>query len=367
MTIRIKDVTSHLEQLAPLRYQESYDNAGLLTGNPTDEVRAVLISLDCTEEVVDDAISKGCNLIVAHHPIIFKGLKSLTGKNYVERTIIKAIKHDIAIYASHTNLDSVVNGVNTKIANKLGLTKQRILVNKPQTLMQLVTFVPVANTEEVLDALHKAGAGNIGEYSSCSFSITGTGRFTPSENANPAIGGANKPEQVQENRIEVIFPAHLQAKIVSALKASHPYEEVAHYLYNLENKNQEVGIGVLGELESELSEAEFLAYLKEKMDLQGLRYTSVGDKGIKRVAVCGGAGSFLIKDALAQGADALVTGDVKYHEFFDAEGCLMIADIGHYESEVFTKEIFYDTISKKFTNFAVYLTKVNTNPIRYTF
>ncbi|MBC5991656.1 Nif3-like dinuclear metal center hexameric protein [Pontibacter cellulosilyticus] len=363
----IKDVTDHLEQLAPLRYQESYDNAGLLTGNPKDEVRAVLISLDCTEEVVEDAISKGCNLIVAHHPIIFKGLKSLTGKNYVERTIIKAIQNNIAIYASHTNLDSVVNGVNTKIADRLELQQQRILANKPQTLMQLVTFVPVENTEAVLAALHQAGAGNIGEYSNCSFQVQGTGRFLPSENADPKIGQPGKPEQVQENRLEVIFPAYLQGKIMAALRAAHPYEEVAHYLYSLENQNQEVGIGVIGELERGLSEEEFLAYLKEKMELQGLRYTTVGTKNIKRVAVCGGAGSFLIKDALRQGADALVTGDVKYHEFFDAEGRMMIADIGHYESEVYTKEIFYDTISKNFTNFAVYLTNVNTNPVRYTF
>ncbi|WP_299821921.1 Nif3-like dinuclear metal center hexameric protein [uncultured Pontibacter sp.] len=367
MITRVKDVTDHLEQLAPLRYQESYDNAGLLTGNPNDEVRSVLIALDCTEEVVDDAIAKGCNLIVAHHPIIFKGLKSLTGKNYVERTIIKAIQNNIAIYASHTNLDSVVDGVNTKIADKLDLQKQRILVNKPQTLMQLVTFVPVGQTEQVLAALHQAGAGNIGQYSDCSFSTTGTGRFTPSELANPTIGGANKPEQVQENRIEVIFPAYLQGKIMAALQAAHPYEEVAHYLYNLENQNQEVGIGIIGELREAMHEEEFLAYLKEKMELQGLRYTTVGNRSIKKVAVCGGAGSFLIKDALRQGADALVTGDLKYHEFFDAEGRMMLADIGHYESEVFTKEIFYDTISKKFANFAVYLTKVNTNPIRYTF
>ena len=367
MVTRIKDVTDHLEQLAPLRYQESYDNAGLLTGNPNDEVRAVLISLDCTEEVVEDAISKGCNLIVAHHPIIFKGLKSLTGKNYVERTIIKAIQNNIAIYASHTNLDSVVNGVNTKIADRLQLQKQRILVNKPQTLMQLVTFVPVEKTEEVLAALHQAGAGNIGEYSNCSFQVQGTGRFLPSENADPTIGQPGQPEQVQENRLEVIFPAYLQGKIMTALRSAHPYEEVAHYLYNLENQNQEVGIGIIGELEQALNEEGFLAYLKEKMELQGLRYTTVGTKNIKRVAVCGGAGSFLIKDALRQGADALVTGDVKYHEFFDAEGRMMIADIGHYESEVYTKEIFYDTISKNFTNFAVYLTNVNTNPVRYTF
>lgn len=364
---KIHEVTDLLEQLAPLRYQESYDNAGLQTGDKNAEVTGVLVTLDCTEAVLDEAIAKGCNLVVAHHPVIFKGLKQLTGKSYVERTIIKAIQQNIAIYASHTNLDSVLNGVNTKIADKLGLQQQRILVNKPATLMQLVTFVPVDHTDNVLAALHSAGAGNIGEYSGCSFSVTGTGRFTPSENANPTIGSTLKPEQVQENRLELIFPAHLQGKIMSALKQAHPYEEVAHYLYNLENQNQEVGIGIIGELEQELKEEEFLAYLKEKMQLQGLRYTSIGNKSIKRVAVCGGSGSFLIKDALRQGADALVTGDVKYHEFFDAESQLMIADIGHYESEVYTKEIFYDAISKSFPNFAVLISEVNTNPVRYTF
>ncbi|MCX2739257.1 Nif3-like dinuclear metal center hexameric protein [Pontibacter anaerobius] len=364
---KMHEVTALLEQLAPLRYQESYDNAGLQTGDANAEVKGVLVTLDCTEAVLDEALENGCNLVVAHHPVIFKGLKQLTGNSYVERTIIKAIQHNIAIYASHTNLDNVLHGVNTKIADKLGLQQQRILVTKPSTLMQLVTFVPVENTEEVLAALHKAGAGNIGEYSCCSFSITGTGRFTPSAQADPTIGRANQPEQVQENRLELLFPAYLQGKIMAALKQAHPYEEVAHYLYNLENQNQEVGIGVIGELDEEFTEGKFLAYLKDKMGLQGLRYTSIGSKKVKRVAVCGGAGSFLVKDAIRQGVDALVTGDVKYHEFFDAEGRLMIADIGHYESEVYTKEIFYDTISKTFPNFAVLISEVNTNPVRYTF
>ncbi len=364
---KIKDITRVLEQYAPLPYQESYDNAGLLTGDPNEEVSGVLLSLDCTEAVLDEAIAKGCNMVVAHHPIIFKGLKSLTGKNYVERTVIKAIRNNIAIYASHTNLDSVHNGVNAKIAEKLELQHIKNLSSKPQTLMQLVTFVPVENTQEVLDAIHKAGAGQIGEYSNCSFQVQGTGRFTPSETADPTIGEQCKPEQVQENRIEVVFPAYLKNSVMNALLQAHPYEEVAHFLTLLENQNQEVGIGMIGELNETLTEEAFLEYLKEKMQLQGLRYTSVGDKKIKKVAVCGGAGSFLIKDAMRSGADAFVTGDVKYHEFFDAEDRMMIADIGHYESEVFTKEIFYDTISKNFPNFAVYLSEINTNPIRYTY
>ncbi|GAA4427023.1 Nif3-like dinuclear metal center hexameric protein [Pontibacter saemangeumensis] len=364
---KIQDILNVLERLAPLRYQESYDNAGLQTGDAQAEVTGVLVTLDCTEAVLDEALEKGCNLVVAHHPVIFKGLKALTGRSYVERTILKAIRQNIAIYASHTNLDNVLHGVNTKIADKLQLRHQRVLVSKPQTLMQLVTLVPVADTEKVLQALHQAGAGNIGEYSNCSFQVTGTGRFQPSDQANPTVGEAGKAEQVRENRVEVIFPAYLQTKVMRALKQAHPYEEVAHYLYTLENQNQEVGIGMIGDLAAPLSEAAFLAYLKEKMQLPGLRYTSIGNKEVKRVAVCGGAGSFLLKDALQQGADAFVSGDFKYHEFFDAEGRLLIADIGHYESEVFTKEIFYDTISKNFPNFAVLISEVNTNPVRYTF
>lgn len=364
---KIKDIVRVLEAYAPPAYQESYDNAVLQTGDPEAKANGVLLALDCTEAVLDEAIEKGCNMVVAHHPVIFKGLKSLTGKSYVERTIIKAIQHNIAIYASHTNLDSVHNGVNAKIAAKLELQHVKMLSSKPHTLMQLVTYVPVENTEQVLEAIHKAGAGQIGEYINCSFQVTGTGRFTPSENADPTIGEPCKPEQVQENRIEVVFPAYLKHQVMQALLTAHPYEEVAHYLTQLENQNQEVGIGMVGELPEPLPEDQFLTYLRKKMNLQGLRYTSIGGKQVKKVAVCGGAGSFLIKDAIRSGADAFVTGDVKYHEFFDAEGRLLIADIGHYESEVYTKEIFYDTISKNFPNFAVYLSEINTNPIRYTY
>lgn len=364
---KIKEVVKVLEQLAPIPYQESYDNSGLQTGNPTNEVTGVLVTLDCTEAVIEEAVSKGCNLIVAHHPVIFKGLKQLTGRTHVERTIIKAIQHNIAIYACHTNLDNVHQGVNAKIAEKLELQKTKILINKEDTLMQLVFFVSLESTDLVLEALHKAGAGQIGNYSNCSFKVQGTGQFLPSGAANPTIGTPGKPEQVQENRVEVVFPAYLQHQVMSALLQAHPYEEVAHFLTSLQNGNQEVGIGMIGELKEALQEDAFLSYLKAKMKLQGLRYTSIADKQIRRVAVCGGAGSFLIKDALRQGADALVTADLKYHEFFEAEGKMMLADIGHYESEVFTKEIFYDIISKNFINFAVNLSETYTNPVRYTF
>lgn len=362
---KIRDIISILENIAPRGYQESYDNSGLITGTQDTEVTSILITLDCIESIVDEAISKNCNLIVAHHPIVFKGLKQLNGKNYVERTIIKAIKNDIAIYAIHTNLDNVHNGVNAKIADKLGLLNPQILAPKSDTLLKLETFIPTEHTASVLDALHKAGAGNIGNYSNCSFSIEGTGSFKPNNKANPTIGQSGELEKVEESRIELIFPKVLQHKIVSTLKQAHPYEEVAYYIHTLQNTNQNVGSGMIGELPNAMPKEEFLAYLKEKMSLDIVRYTNLEEKNIRKVAICGGAGSFLLHKAKAKSADAFVTADFKYHEFFDAEGKIMIADIGHYESEVFTKELIDGFIRENFANIATYLSEVNTNPVKY--
>ncbi len=363
-TVAIKDVTNYLESWAPRAYQEDYDNSGLLTGNPNDAVRGVLVTLDCIESVVDEAISLGCNLIVAHHPIIFRGLKKITGQNYVERTIIKAIKNDISIYAIHTNLDNVHTGVNKKIAEKIGLKNTRVLVPKKETLAKLVTFAPKENAGDVLNALHKAGAGNIGNYKNCSFKVLGEGSFMPNEKANPHIGQVNELERVEEERIEVIFPTHLTNAIMAALKKSHPYEEVAYYLSSLENENQEVGAGMVGELEKEMDASEFLVHLKKVMNTNCIRYTPLNQK-IGRVVVCGGSGSFLLSAAKAAGAQAFVTADFKYHEFFDAEGKIMIADIGHYESEQFTKDLLVEVLKEKFTTFASNFSKTVTNPLRY--
>lgn len=362
---KIKDITDFLESIAPKAYQEDYDNAGLITGNSDWEVQGILCTLDCVESIIDEAIARKCNLIVAHHPIVFRGLKQLNGKNYVERTMVKAIKNDIAIYAIHTNLDNVHTGVNKKIADKLGLENTRILSPKPATLQKLEFFVPIDDTDKVLEALHKAGAGNIGNYSNCSFRIEGTGTFKPNDLANPSIGSSNEQEFVNENKVEIIFPAHLEGRILSALKKSHPYEEVAYYLHTIKNKNQEVGAGMIGELPSELDSQSFLQHLKESMELNTIKYTPLSDNKIKRVAICGGAGSFLLGAAKGAQADAFVTSDFKYHEFFDAEGEIMIADIGHYESEVFTKELLGAFIREKFANIATYLSEVNTNPVKY--
>ena len=361
----IRDVISEIEQFAPPAYQESYDNSGLLVGNKETKITGVLLSLDCTEDVIDEAIKLKCNLIVAHHPIIFGGLKRLTGANYVERTVIKAIQNNIAIYACHTNLDNVKHGVNAKIAEKLGLTNLKILSPKKQLLKKLVTYVPATYLEKVRESLFEAGAGNIGNYDNCSFNISGTGTFRGNENSNPFIGEKGKISFENETRVEVIFEAINESRILKNLLSNHPYEEVAFDVYPLENTYQNVGSGMTGEFEKALSETEFLNLLKKAFGLKLLKHTPLLNKPIKKVAFCGGSGAFLIKNAINSGSDAYVSGDIKYHEFFDAESRILIADTGHFENEQFTPEIFYELIQKKFTTFATYLSKVNTNPVNY--
>jgi dinuclear metal center YbgI/SA1388 family protein len=363
--LKVRDVTEYLESFAPRAYQESYDNSGLITGNPFDKVKGILVTLDCTEDVVQEAIKTNANLIVAHHPIIFKGLKKITGSTYVERTVIKAIKNDIAIFAIHTNLDNVHNGVNRKICEKIGLINLSILAPKSGTLSKLVTFVPIGDTDKILDSLHQAGAGQVGNYQNCSFRVTGTGSFKPNKDSNPHIGEYGKQELVEENRVEIIFPSHLESAIVLALKKAHPYEEVAYYLTSLQNDNQEVGSGMVGELEQEMEPKEFLERLKKRMDLRVVRHTHLVEKPIKKVAVCGGSGSFLLPHAIKSGAQIYISADFKYHEFFDAENRLIIADIGHYESEVHTKEWLQEVLTKKFPTFAINFSQTVTNPISY--
>jgi dinuclear metal center YbgI/SA1388 family protein len=363
--ITIGEVVSYLDSVAPPAFQEDYDNSGLITGDASLAVTSIMVTLDCTEDVVHEAISQGANLIIAHHPIVFRGLKKITGKSYVERTIIKAIKHDIAIFAIHTNLDNVYTGVNKKIAERIGLTNLRILVPRKNTLGKLVTFIPKENTEEVLAALHEAGAGNIGDYKSCSFTTTGTGAFTPTGKAHPHVGEKNVPEKVDEVRAELIFPLHLERRIISALKSSHPYEEVAYYVQALTNENQEVGSGMIGELPEGEEPIDFLERLKNSMNTKCVRHTPILKGQIKTVALCGGSGSFLLPSAIRAGADVFVSADFKYHEFFDSDGKIVIADIGHYESEQFTKELISEVLREKFRTFAINFSKTVTNPIRY--
>lgn len=361
----VKDVIDYLESLAPLRSQEDYDNSGLIVGAHTTEITKALICLDSTEDVVDEAIKTGCNLIIAHHPIVFKGLKSLTGKNYVERVVIKCIQNNIALYAIHTNLDNYRYGVNDEIGRRLGLDNLRILAPKSEVLHKICVNVPTENRESVAQAMFEAGAGFIGNYKECSFYTQGIGTFTPTAAAKPYIGEQNKHESILENRLEMLVSVYQLTPVINAMKASHPYEEVAYDIIALKNTNSFEGAGMIGELKQEMKSIDFLKFIKQQFNCGTIRYTDLVKPTIKTVAFCGGSGSFLLKDAIAQKADIYITGDFKYHEFFDAEDKLIIADIGHFESEQFTINLLNDILIKKFPNFAPCLTTINTNPIKY--
>lgn len=363
----IHELIKVLEQAAPPAFQESYDNAGLLTGSPAWECKGVLVTLDCIEATIEEAIKKGCNLVVAHHPILFKATRHLTGKDYIQRTLIKAIKADIAIYAIHTNLDNVRSGVNKKIADRLGLENQRILAPKSGLLSSLVTFVPTADAEKVRQALFEAGGGSIGHYNNCAFSTSGTGTFQPQHGAHPAIGTVGTAETVGEERIELIFPSYLQQTLVQSLIKAHPYEEVAYYIHPLSNTFSEVGSGIIGTLPQPIDIQELFENIKKIFAVKVIRHTALPDnpEKIRNIALCGGAGSFLTKAALAAGAEVYITADVKYHEFFDADSQIVLADIGHFESEQFTIELLFDILAQKFPTFAILKSEYCTNPVLY--
>ncbi|TCC93751.1 Nif3-like dinuclear metal center hexameric protein [Pedobacter frigiditerrae] len=363
--MKLAEITNFLEKIAPLNYQEDYDNAGLIVGNANDEVHAALVALDCTEQIVDEAITKNCNLIITHHPIVFKGLKKFNGKTYVERVVLKAIKNNIALYAIHTNLDHVAHGVSGEICKRLGIQNAKILAPKNNLLKKLVTFCPIAQADGVRNALFVAGAGDIGNYSECSFNTEGTGTFKGGQGANPFVGEVGEQHLEAEIRIETIFKVQDERKVLLALLENHPYEEVAYDIYALTNKLDNVGAGMIGWLPQEMDNVDFLNLVKQNMKVKVIRHTALLPKRVKKVAVCGGSGSFLLKDAIAAGADAFITADFKYHEFFDAEQKLVICDIGHYESEQFTSNLLIDNIQEKFPNFAIRLTEHNTNPINY--
>jgi dinuclear metal center YbgI/SA1388 family protein len=363
--MQVREITDHIESFAPLSYQESYDNAGLQTGNPDQEVSAVLICMDVTDAVIEEAIRLEANLIISHHPLIFSGLKKLTGSNYTERLVIEAIRKDLSIYAAHTNMDAVLTGVNHKMGEKIGLKDTGIIAPMADQLRKLVFFVPTDHAEAVRKEIFKAGAGHIGAYDMCSFSTPGEGTFRGSEISDPFVGEKGSMHTEPELRVETIFPKDKENLIVQALIRSHPYEEVAYDIYPLANKYNQAGFGAIGEFEKPVDELSFLQLLKDRFNAKVIRHTRFLDRKIKKVALCGGSGSFLLPGALASGADAFITGDYKYHQFFDADGRILVADIGHYESEQFTKEIFYELLTKKLPKFAVHLSEVNTNPVNY--
>jgi dinuclear metal center YbgI/SA1388 family protein len=365
MTMKVKDIIKELEEFAPLCLQESYDNAGLIVGNPDMEVRAVLCTVDITAEIIEEALGLNANMIVAHHPLIFGNLKALTGNTYADSLVIKAIKNDLAIYASHTNLDNIAEGVNHTISQKLGLINTRILSPAKGLLFKLVTFVPSDHANSLREALFAAGAGHIGNYDSCSYNLEGRGTFRGNEKTNPYVGEKGILHQENEVRIETIVPKPLLNQVIDALTSVHPYEEAAYDIYPLENRYSKVGSGMVGEFSDALSHKEFMTLLGKVFHIPVIRYSGTEKQEYKRIALCGGSGSFLTGKAAGAKADAFLTADIKYHQFFETPDNLLICDIGHYESEQFTKEIFYSLLTKKFSTFAVHLSSIVTNPIKY--
>ena len=363
--MNLRDLTTCIEAFAPLSLQEDYDNSGLIIGHPESEVFGVLLCIDVTEPIIEEAISRGCNVIIAHHPLIFKGILQITGRNPTERMIEMAIRNGIAIYAAHTNLDNAASGVNFMLSQKIGLRDCKVLKPKQGLLCKLVTFCPADHVSAVREALFQAGAGHIGNYDNCSFSATGIGSFRALENANPFVGEKNELHFEDEIRIETVFPFYLQSVIIRALLAIHPYEEVAYDIYKLENNFDGAGAGMIGELHQEMDEQEFLLHIKKLIGGSTIRHTVLTGKKIRRVALCGGSGSFLINSAIAANADVFLSGDIKYHDFFMSEAGILLADIGHYESEQFTKELLFTLLTKKFPNFAIFISNTPTNPIIY--
>ncbi|MFD2099503.1 Nif3-like dinuclear metal center hexameric protein [Flagellimonas iocasae] len=361
----VKDISKILEELAPLAHAEDFDNVGLLVGDQKMTVSGILVTLDTLENVVDEAISKKCNLIVSFHPIIFSGLKKLTGSNYVQRVVMKAIANNIAIYSMHTALDNSKNGVNAKICEVLGVQNPHILIPKAGTIKKLTTYAPIKEAETIKSALFKAGAGEIGNYSNCSFSLEGQGTFLAGNEANPSIGKIGAVHTEKETQINVIFSFEKEAAILSALFDAHSYEEVAYEISVLQNVNQDIGMGMIGMLKTEMDEVEFLQHVKKKMNASVVRHSELLGKKVKKVAVLGGSGAFAISAAKKAKADIFITADLKYHQFFEAEKQLVLADIGHFETEQFTKDLLVDYLTKKIPNFAVSLSKSKTNPIKY--
>lgn len=368
----IKEVASCIEEIAPLAYAEDFDNVGLLVGDYRTEVNEILVTLDTLEETVDEAIAKGCNLIVSFHPIIFSGLKKLNGNSYVERVVLKAIKNDIAIYATHTALDNSRKGVSAKMCEVLGLQNTAILVPKKKVIHKLTTYVPAAYLEQLKTALFNAGAGDIGNYENCSFSSEGISTHKGNAESNPTVGKKGELFTEKEVALSVTYESKNDRSVLNALQEHHPYEEVAYDVVVTENIHQHIGMGMIGELSSPMSEKDFLQFVKTTMKTDCVRHSAHIGKMIRKVAVLGGSGSFAIGNAMSAGADAYISADFKYHDFFKAEGRILLTDVGHYESEQFTKNLLVEYLTKKITNFApafkaskIILSEKSTNPIYY--
>jgi dinuclear metal center YbgI/SA1388 family protein len=361
----VKQICNIIEKKYPLKLQEGWDNSGLLVGNYDEQVTGILLTIDVTEKVVDEAISKDCNFIIAHHPIIFRPLKRIVGQNIVEKTVIKAIKNNIAIYGAHTNVDNSNDGINKIICEKLGIQNTRVVLPAEKLLLKLVTFVPKDFAKKVRTAIFEAGAGHIGNYDACSYNIEGIGTFRAGEKTNPFVGKKGELHYEPETRIETIFPAFLKNEILNAMKNAHPYEEIAYDIYPLENTSNAYGSGLIGTLATPVDELQFLQKIKKELDVRCLRHSNLLNKKVKKVAVCSGGCGFLISTAASKGADVFIAADLKYDNFISAQNKILIVDAGHYETEILIKNLFYEFIRKNFINFAVEFSTSFGNPVNY--
>ena len=362
----VKEVINYLDEFSPFCYAEEFDNVGLIIGDYTQKVNGILVTLDSTESVIDEAIKSKCNLIISFHPIIFNDIKSITTNTYVERVIHKSIKNNISIIAIHTSLDNSIKGVNSAICKKLDIKNYKILIPKERTIKKLTTYIPSENVAKLKSEIFKIGGGSLGKYDNCSFSYKGLGSFKGNKKSNPKIGNKLTYTEIEEVCVNITFLKHLEKEVVKALKENHPYEEIAYEINTLENSNQNIGMGMIGELASSMDENKFLSFLKKKMKSKLIKHSKKIGKKIAKIAVLGGSGSFAIENAINSGADAFVTSDLKYHDYFKAENKILLVDIGHYESEQYTKNLIFNFLTKKIPNFAIVLSKTNTNPIMYS-
>jgi dinuclear metal center YbgI/SA1388 family protein len=370
LPITVAEIAAALEAWAPPASKLDYDNVGLQVGDARREAASVLVALDLTAAVVEEARETGADLVVTHHPLLFRPLKKLTADDPAGALALRLAEHGIAYYAIHTNLDAAPGGVSFALAGRLGLEGIRFLEPSEESLVKLVTFAPAAHAEAVRRAMAEAGAGHIGDYEACAFTIRGTGHFRPGERANPFIGEAGGAEEaVEEVRIEAEVMRWDLGRVVRAMKAAHPYEEVAYDVYPVEQPATRVGFGAVGFLQAPTTLEAFLAVVAARLDAAALRYSGDPAMPVRTVAVCGGAGASLIPRALAAGADAFVTADVTYHRFFeplDAEGRprMALVDAGHYETEALTEPLLVDWLAHHFPDLAVRKTRHRTSPMR---
>lgn len=361
----LKTLLAGLEQWVPFVWQENYDNAGLILGDPNQQIRKALVCFDVTPEVVDEAVRNEADLILSHHPAIFKGIKRINPASRLGYMLKQSLCHDIAWCALHTNLDNTLSGVNSWLCEHLGLQEVRPLVPLQGIYGKLQVYVPEAYAEKLRQALAEAGCGAGTKYDTCSYTSRGEGRFRAGSQAHPFTGRIGELHCEAECKIECLYPLHKTRQVLDVLRTNHPYEEPAFDLLPLQNEAVEQGAGAIGILPETMQERELLDKLKELTGVHCIRHSGFQGRRIKKIALCGGSGGSFIANACGQKADVYITGDLKYHDFTDTEPGTWLVDIGHFESEKFAMELIFRFIRKNFPNFAVSISEQAKNPVSF--